>query len=103
MQFHLDGFRAGDPDIFAASDQPVSESAKSGSAKPGPAGQVDVLIVGCGPAGLTLVISLFMHDFWNVYEGGDQDHETQNFIKNLAIMAGLLFVAGTTPAQKAAT
>ena len=54
-------------------------------------------------AGLTLVISLFMHDFWNVYEGGDQGHETQNFIKNLAIMAGLLFVAGTTPASKEAT
>ncbi len=46
-------------------------------------------------AGLTLVISIFMHDFWNVYEGGDQGHETQNFIKNMAIMAGLLFVAGS--------
>ena len=49
-------------------------------------------------AGLTLVISLFMHDFWNVYEGGDQGHETQNFIKNLAIMAGLLYVAGSSTA-----
>jgi putative oxidoreductase len=47
-------------------------------------------------AGLTLVISLFMHDFWNVYEGTDQGHETQNFIKNLAIMAGLLYVAGAS-------
>jgi putative oxidoreductase len=46
-------------------------------------------------AGLTLLISLFMHDFWNAYDGTDQGHETQNFIKNLAIMAGLLFVAGT--------
>ncbi len=46
-------------------------------------------------AGLTLMINLFMHDFWNVYEGTDQAHETQNFIKNLGIMAGLLFVAGT--------
>ena len=46
-------------------------------------------------AGLTLMISLFMHDFWNVYEGTDQGHETQNFIKNLAIMAGLLYVAGS--------
>ena len=45
-------------------------------------------------AGLTLVISLFMHDFWNVEEGLEQAHETQNFIKNLAIMAGLMFVAG---------
>ncbi len=39
-------------------------------------------------AGLTLVINLFMHDFWN------QPDEMQNFIKNLAIMAGLLYVAG---------
>ena len=41
-------------------------------------------------AGMTLVINVFMHDFWNVYEGLSQQHETQNFIKNLAIMAGLL-------------
>lgn len=46
-------------------------------------------------AGLTLVINLFMHDFWNAYEGGDQSHELQNFIKNLGIMAGLLYVAGS--------
>ena len=45
-------------------------------------------------AGLTLVISLFMHDFWNVEEAVQQGHETQNFIKNMAIMAGLMFVAG---------
>ena len=52
-------------------------------------------------AGLTLMINLFMHDFWNVYEGTDQGHETQNFIKNLAIMAGLLFVAGSDSRRKA--
>ncbi len=45
-------------------------------------------------AGLTLVISVFMHDFWNMEEGLQQAHETQNFIKNLAIMAGLMYVAG---------
>ena len=45
-------------------------------------------------AGLTLVINLFMHDFWNVEEAVQQGHETQNFIKNLAIMAGLMYVAG---------
>lgn len=45
-------------------------------------------------AGLTLVINLFMHDFWNSYEGTDAGHELQNFIKNLAIMAGLLVLAG---------
>ena len=44
-------------------------------------------------AGLTLLINLYMHDFWNVYEGGSQQHETQNFIKNLAIFAGLLILA----------
>lgn len=48
-------------------------------------------------AALTLVINIFMHDFWN------DPAETQNFVKNLAILAGLLFVSGTriqTPAQK---
>lgn len=45
-------------------------------------------------AGLTLVISIFMHDFWNLEEGVQRAHETQNFIKNLAIMAGLMYAAG---------
>ncbi|MEM7219063.1 MAG: DoxX family protein [Pseudomonadota bacterium] len=49
---------------------------------------------------LTLAINLFMHDFWNAYAGGDQQHETQNFIKNLAIVAGLLYVAGTRVAPR---
>lgn len=44
-------------------------------------------------AGLTLLINVFMHDFWNVYDGVDQGHETQNFIKNLGIFAGLLLLA----------
>ncbi len=44
-------------------------------------------------AGMTVAINLFMHDFWNVYEGLSQAHETQNFVKNLAIMAGLLALA----------
>ena len=38
-------------------------------------------------AGLTLVISLVMHDFWNI------PSETQNFVKNMGIMAGLLGAA----------
>ncbi|WOJ92838.1 DoxX family protein [Congregibacter variabilis] len=52
-------------------------------------------------AGLTLVISIYMHDFWSMEEGLQRAHEMQNFIKNMAIMAGLLFVAGVTPARKA--
>ena len=44
-------------------------------------------------AGLTLLINLYMHDFWNHYEGGNQQHEMQNFVKNLGIFAGLLLLA----------
>ena len=45
-------------------------------------------------AALTLIINLGIHDFWNVYEGVSQAHETQNFVKNLAILAGLLVLSG---------
>ena len=44
-------------------------------------------------AGLTLVINVFMHDFWNQYPEVNQQHELQNFIKNLGIFAGLLVLA----------
>jgi putative oxidoreductase len=43
-------------------------------------------------AGLTLVISIYMHDFWSMAESVQRGHETQNFIKNMGIMAGLLMV-----------
>lgn len=45
-------------------------------------------------AGLVLVISLVMHDFWSMEQGLQRAHEMQNFIKNMAIMAGLLVLAG---------
>ena len=41
MQYHLDGFQTGDPSVSKATSNTASD-------------QVDVLIVGCGPAGLTL-------------------------------------------------
>jgi putative oxidoreductase len=44
-------------------------------------------------AGLTLVICIYMHNFWAMEEGVERVHEMQNFIKNMAIMAGLLIVA----------
>jgi putative oxidoreductase len=44
-------------------------------------------------AGLVLVISLFMHNFWDYAEGTEQAHEAQNFIKNMGIVAGLLVIA----------
>ncbi|MGA9948192.1 MAG: FAD-binding monooxygenase [Xanthobacteraceae bacterium] len=53
MQFHLDGFEPGDPEISDRSERyPVSGAQGSVPA------EVDVLIVGCGPAGLTLAAQL---------------------------------------------
>lgn len=46
-------------------------------------------------AGLTLVISMVMHDFWTLPAGELQTaHEAQNFVKNMGIMAGLMMAAG---------
>ncbi|MEH2627828.1 phenol 2-monooxygenase [Bradyrhizobium sp. AZCC 1719] len=53
MQFHLNGFEPGDPEIA----DPVERVLPSGTSGPVPA-EVDVLIVGCGPAGLTLAAQL---------------------------------------------
>jgi phenol 2-monooxygenase len=53
MQFHLNGFEPGDPEIFDRSERYPA----SGAPGPVPA-EVDVLIVGCGPAGLTLAAQL---------------------------------------------
>lgn len=52
MQFHLNGFRPGDPAVAEADPDAVARS--SG----GLPDEVDVLIVGCGPAGLTLAAQL---------------------------------------------
>jgi len=49
MQYHLNGFRAGDPEITEISEPPHSEVLPD---------TVDVLIVGCGPTGLTLAAQL---------------------------------------------
>lgn len=51
MQFHQDGFRPGDPHVAEASPDalPCTDTLPA---------QVDVLIVGCGPAGLTLAAQL---------------------------------------------
>ena len=42
---------------------------------------------------MTLLININLHDFWNAYEGVDAKHETQNFVKNLGIFAGLILLA----------
>lgn len=53
MQFHLNGFRPGDPGVFEPAE-PLGE-AQSCDKQPD---EVDVLIIGCGPAGLTLAAQL---------------------------------------------
>jgi len=51
MQYHLDGFNPGDPAILPAAAGVEEPDAA-------PLDEVDVLIVGCGPAGLTLATQL---------------------------------------------
>ena len=53
MQFHLNGFQPGDPQIFDPAER-IQASGASGSLPE----EVDVLIVGCGPAGLNLAAQL---------------------------------------------
>ena len=53
MQFHLNGFEPGDPEVFDR----LERYPPSGAQGPVPE-EVDVLIVGCGPAGLTLATQL---------------------------------------------
>ena len=51
MQFHQNGFRTGDPSILDAAPNAQSQNEKLPDV-------ADVLIVGCGPAGLTLAAQL---------------------------------------------
>jgi phenol 2-monooxygenase (NADPH) len=53
MQFHLNGFEPGDPAIFGRSERYPASGAQGSLPD-----EVDVLIVGCGPAGLTLAAQL---------------------------------------------
>src|SRR5262252_9000941 len=53
MQFHLNGFRPGNPEISEPSERHNMSSNSDGLPN-----EVDVLIIGCGPAGLTLAAQL---------------------------------------------
>jgi phenol 2-monooxygenase len=53
MQFHLNGFEPGDPEISDPSERYPATGAQGSVPE-----DVDVLIVGCGPAGLTLAAQL---------------------------------------------
>ena len=46
-----------------------------------------------GLAIITLLINFYIHDFWNLRGDPNQAHETQNFVKNLGILAGLLILS----------
>ena len=46
-----------------------------------------------GLAITTLLINFYIHDFWNLAGVPNQAHETQNFIKNVGILAGLLILS----------
>jgi putative oxidoreductase len=43
--------------------------------------------------GLTILINIYIHDFWTLTNDPTYAHEMQNFVKNLAIAAGLLVLA----------
>ena len=59
-----------------------------------------VVVCSVGLAAMILLINVNLHDFWNAYEGVNPERETQNFVKNLAILAGLLVLAATNMKQR---
>lgn len=56
MQYHLNGFTPGDPDI-----QPAAPTKARQNGPHGLPDKVDVVIVGCGPAGLCLAAQIAQH------------------------------------------
>lgn len=57
-----------------------------------------VKLVAYGFVVYVLLVNVMLHDFWAV--APDMvERETQNFIKNLGILAGLLVLAGHAPAR----
>lgn len=52
MQFHLNGFKTGSPEVAEPAGPYASQPSDALPA------EVDVLIVGCGPTGLTLAAQL---------------------------------------------
>ena len=48
---------------------------------------------------LTIIINYYMHDFWDMSSGIQQEHELQNFVKNMGIIAGLLILSAANPGK----
>ena len=58
-----------------------------------------VRLAAYGCAVYIIIININLHDFWN-FSGIEGVHETQNFFKNLGILAGCLILAGFTSKQE---
>jgi putative oxidoreductase len=56
----------------------------------------EVRFVALGGAVYIILVNALLHDFWN-FSGMEGAHEMQNFVKNLAILAGMLVLASTAP------
>ena len=61
------------------------------------------MVCALGLAAMVVLINVNLHDFWNLYEGIDAEHEMQNFVKNLGIFAGLLLLAAINMGQPSKT
>lgn len=57
-----------------------------------------VKLVAFGFVIYVLLVNIMLHDFWTM-SGDEAARETQNFIKNLGILAGLLVLAGSAHAR----
>ena len=58
-----------------------------------------VRLAAYGCAVYIIIININLHDFWN-FSGIEGVHETQNFFKNLGILAGCLILAGFPSKQE---
>ncbi len=58
-----------------------------------------VRLASFGFAVYILLVNVLLHDFWS-FDGVEGQHEMQNFIKNLGILAGLLVLAGVSVKRK---
>ena len=61
-----------------------------------------VKLVAYGFVVYVLMVNFMLHDFWTM-TGDNVGHETQNFVKNLAIAAGLLALAGHATSRRIST
>lgn len=58
-----------------------------------------VKLVAYGFVVYVLLVNFMLHDFWTMSEGVAA-REMQNFVKNMAIVAGLLVLAGYAPSRQ---